>query len=138
MKIASFYKKSPRIEMLPLIDIVFLLLVVFIYAMLSMAVHKGMPVDLPTSTQAQLEKQAPLSVTVNADGDIFVNKDPVVLDALTDTLVQLSQGDRQTDVLLFADRQVTYQALFRVLDRIRGAGLERISLQAEAPAGEGQ
>ena len=41
MKISHFYTRPPRVEMLPLIDIVFLLLVVFIYTMLSMAVHKG-------------------------------------------------------------------------------------------------
>ena len=47
MKISHFHTRPPRVEMLPLIDIVFLLLVVFIYTMLSMAVHRGLPVNLP-------------------------------------------------------------------------------------------
>jgi biopolymer transport protein ExbD len=50
MKIHLPATKKARIEMLPLIDIVFLLLVFFIYAMLSMAVHRGLPVELPLST----------------------------------------------------------------------------------------
>ena len=124
--------------MLPLIDIVFLLLVVFIYAMLSMAVHKGMPVDLPTSSQVQLQKQTVLSVTVTAEGDIFVNKQRVSLAELAHALENLSGDDRErTDVLLFADRQVSYQALFKVLDQIRLSGLERISLQAEPASATG-
>ena len=49
MKIMLRNKKRARIEMLPMIDIVFLLLVFFIYAMLSMAVHRGLPVNLPAS-----------------------------------------------------------------------------------------
>ena len=59
MKIRHLNIRPPRVEMLPLIDIVFLLLVVFIYTMLSMAVHQGMPVALPTGEQVQPEKEAP-------------------------------------------------------------------------------
>ncbi len=50
MKLNLDTQRKVRIEMLPLIDIVFLLLVFFIYAMLSMAVHRGLPVVLPTSS----------------------------------------------------------------------------------------
>ena len=50
--------------MLPLIDIVFLVLVFFIYAMLSMAVHRGLPVILPSSSTAKIDKTIVLSVTV--------------------------------------------------------------------------
>lgn len=124
--------KPPRVEMLPLIDIVFLLLVVFIYTMLSMAVHKGMPVDLPSGKQIEVQKEAPLSVTVTAEGAVFVNKQSVELVSLTALLASLAGEDKETGVMLFADQQVPYQQLFDVLDRIRQAGLHRISLQAEA------
>ncbi len=131
MKVRRGNIKPPRVEMLPLIDIVFLLLVVFIYTMLSMAVHKGMPVSLPTGQQIQIEKKAPLSVTVTAAGQVFVGKTAVRLDELTAALASHAGKDQETGVLLFADQQVPYQQLFEVLDRIRQAGLYRISLQAE-------
>jgi biopolymer transport protein ExbD len=117
--------------MLPLIDVVFLLLVVFIYAMLSMAVHKGLPVALPTSSTAQTPPPTVLSITVTAGGDIFVDKEPVTLEELYAVLRQRVDEDRQTGVLLFADRVLPYQELFRVLDQVRRAGIARISLQAE-------
>jgi len=117
--------------MLPLIDVVFLLLVVFIYAMLSMAVHKGLPVALPTSSSAQVEPQTILSITVTAQGDIFVDKEPVRLEDLDGVLQQRAVEDKEAGVLLFADRTLPYQELFRVLDQVRRAGLSRISLQAE-------
>jgi biopolymer transport protein ExbD len=131
MKIKNRAPKPLRIEMLPLIDIVFLLLVVFIYTMLSMAVHKGMPVDLPTASQVQPEKQAPLSITVRTGGDIFLDRQPVALDELAAVLQPRAASDPGAVVLLFADRNLSYQALFQVLDRVRQAGLSRISLQAE-------
>lgn len=134
MKVRTPPIRSPRIEMLPLIDVVFLLLVVFIYAMLSMAVHKGLSVALPTSTTVQTDKHTLLSITVRADGAIFVNKAPVALEALVEELHRLSEADHETAVLLFADRQLPYQSLFKVLDRVQRAGLSRISLQAESEA----
>lgn len=120
--------------MIPLIDVVFLLLVVFIYAMLSMAVHKGMAVELPVSSQAQPDQKLLLSVTLQPDGSVFVDKAPVAVDDLTATLRNASQPSRESGVLLFADRAVSYQTLFNVLDRIRQAGIEQISLQAEPEA----
>ncbi len=132
MRVHRPNQRRARIEMLPLIDIVFLLLVFFIYAMLSMAVHRGLPVRLPTSATAKVNKQLILSVTVKSDGRIFVNKEEVPEAALAETLRKKAAGEAEAGVLLFADRGLAYQRLFRVLDQIRVAGLTRISLQARA------
>jgi len=131
MKVNLQGTKRARIEMLPLIDIVFLLLVFFIYAMLSMAVHRGLPVILPTSTTAEIDKHLILSVTVQADGSIYLDKEPTSLEALRKSLMERASGKREAGVLLFADKNLPYQRLFRVMDEIRLAGLSRISLQAE-------
>jgi biopolymer transport protein ExbD len=131
MKINFRNAKKARIEMLPMIDIVFLLLVFFIYAMLSMAVHRGLPVNLPASKAVKIDKKLVLAVTIRADGSIFVDKEPVELERVTTVLQAKAKGIEQPGVLLFADRNLTYQSLFDVLDRIRQAGLNRISLQAE-------
>jgi biopolymer transport protein ExbD len=132
MKVNPRVDRKVRIEMLPLIDIVFLLLVFFIYAMLSMAVHRGLPVVLPTSSTAKIDKRLVLSITVKSDGTLYVNKKRVSLDNFKHILKIESQRTDNKGVLLFADRDLPYQALFRVLDQIREVGLNRISLQAEA------
>jgi len=123
--------KRARIEILPLIDIVFLLLVFFIYAMISMAVHRGLPVLLPASSTAQIEKRLILSVTIDSGGSVYLDKEMVSLEKLGMSLREKSIGGKETGVLLFADRKLPYQRLFRVLDEIRMAGLTQISLQAE-------
>ncbi len=132
MKINVKTGKKVRIEMLPLIDIVFLLLVFFIYAMLSMAVHRGLPVVLPTSSSAKIDKELVLSVTVKSDRTIYVDKKRVPFDDLASVLRTKTASASEPGILLFADRGLPYQKLFQVLDQIRMAGIHRISLQAEA------
>ncbi|MFO8090332.1 MAG: biopolymer transporter ExbD [Desulfatiglandaceae bacterium] len=132
MKIPRWPVRRARIEMLPLIDIVFLLLVFFIYAMLSMAVHKGLPVVLPSSKTAGVDKRLLVSVTVKADGRVYVDETPVDLEALSEYLQGVARGSDEKGALLFADRNLTYQELFHVLDEIKSGGFTNISLQAEA------
>ena len=131
MKIAFEVGKKARIEMLPLIDIVFLLLVFFIYAMLSMAVHKALPVALPSSDTAKIHKQMVLSITVDSEGAIHVDKDPVPLQSLAAILKEKAGKTESPGVLLFADKDLSYQDLFRVLDQITIGGIKQVSLQAE-------
>jgi biopolymer transport protein ExbD len=131
VKVALPAKRKSRIEMIPLIDIVFLLLVVFIYTMLSMAVHRGLPVALPTSAATEIEKNLVLSVSIDRDGAVYLDTVSIPLKELTQELASRADGQDNPGVLLFADKEVDYQDLFRVLDRIKLAGLHQISLQAE-------
>jgi biopolymer transport protein ExbD len=130
MKVNLGSRRRARIEILPLIDIVFLLLVFFIYAMLSMAVHRGVPVNLPTSSSARIERESLLSVTIKQSGEILVDTHRVALKDLARLLEVRARAHRSPGVLLFADKTVSYQLLVHVLDQIRAAGLSRISLQA--------
>ena len=135
MKVPSSYLgiKKPRIEMLPLIDIVFLLLVFFIYAMLSMAVHHSLPVSLPVSSTAQIDTEQSLTVSVMQNGEIFLDKIKISMEelqlVLQDKAQKVSDG-KDVQVDLFADEALSYQELYRVLDIIRTAGISNVSLQA--------
>jgi biopolymer transport protein ExbD len=137
MKVPSGYlgSKKPRIEMLPLIDIVFLLLVFFIYAMLSMAVHRSLPVSLPVSSSAEMNNELNVTITVDHSGEIFIDNRKVSLEELQSVLrerVQRTGKVNTVQVDLFADKALSYQGLYRVLDSIRTTGISNVSLQAEA------
>jgi biopolymer transport protein ExbD len=123
--------KKTRIELIPLVDMMILLLAFFVYAMLSMAIHRGLPVLLPSSSTAQLDQRLVLSITLQKDGRIYVDKEEVSLQNLREFLKEKSSQTDETGAFLFADREVTYQKLFLVLDEIRMAGISRVSLQAE-------
>ena len=125
--------KKPRIEMLPLIDIVFLLLVFFIYAMLSMAVHRSLPVSLPVSSAAEVHTELNLTLTVNSQGEIFLDNKNVSQEELQTFLLEKTRKTAHSkfvQVDLFADKTLSYQELYRVLDIIRTAGVSNVSLQA--------
>ncbi len=129
-------RKKARIEMLPLIDIVFLLLVFFIYAMLSMAVHRGLPVVLPVSSTAEIDTELILTLTVKHDGSVYLDKESINIEnlkvVLQDRMKAMEGRDASnTGVLLFADQSLSYQDLYKVLDQIKMAGIANISLQAD-------
>lgn len=122
--------KKVRIEIVPMIDVMFLILVFFIYGMLSMAVHKGVFVKLPTSTQAESRKLKEISVTLDKNGALYVNKVEIRLEDLSNYLTANFQ-DKDFVILLFADKDVNYQSIFNVLDKVKHAGFHKISLQAK-------
>jgi biopolymer transport protein ExbD len=129
MKVNLGAQRRARVEILPLIDIVFLLLVFFIYAMLSMAVHRGVPINLPTSSSAEIQRESLLSVTIKESGEILLDTDRASLTNLAILLRTKIKGSESPGVLLFADRKVSCQLLVKVLDQIKMAGIHRVSLQ---------
>jgi biopolymer transport protein ExbD len=136
MKVDLRNARRVRIEMIPIMDCMFLLLVFFVYGMLTMAVHRGIPVLLPTSSTAKLEKELILSISVGPDGTTYLDKEKIPLRNLAEALKQKTAQKKEAGVLLFADKNLPCQKLLRVLDQIRIAGLSRISLQAEAEQGQ--
>jgi len=132
MKVRLQVKKKLRVEMIPLIDLVFLILVSFVYGVFFMSVHRGVSVALPLSSTAKIEKQLTLTLSIQSDGALFLDKEPVPFENLGEALKLRASKNKETGVLLFADKNLPYQKLYTVLDLIRTAGLSQVSLQAEA------
>ena len=120
--------------MLPLIDIVFLLLVFFIYAMLSMTVHHGLQLDLPESSQATKTTESPLTLFLRTSGsalELFLGEQPVSLAELQEKLPAADNKEADArEIMVFAEKKVSYQQLFQVLDELKRSGMTKISLQA--------
>jgi len=130
MKIRNYESKKVRIEIIPLIDVMFLVMVSFIYGMLSMAIYKGVNVKLPVSKIAETQKTENLSISIDENGLIYVDKQPVELENLAN-FISRNYENKNVSVLLFADKNVIYQKIFNVLDQIKLAGFSKISLQAK-------
>lgn len=131
MKVRLQAKRKPRIELVPLIDLIFLILVSFVYGVFFMSVHRGVPVALPLSSTAKIEKQLTLTLSIQADGTLFLDKEQVTFENLGGILKLRAAENKETGVLLFAHKDLPYQKLYTVLDLIRTAGLSQVSLQAE-------
>lgn len=124
-------RRSARIEMIPLIDIVFLLLVVFIYAMLSMTVHRGIRVDLPESITAEVDRDQTFQVTVAADGAVYVELDAVDLSELTRRVAKAASAREEIHVQVYAHERIPHGRIVEVLDSIRSGGVTSLSIMTE-------
>lgn len=123
-------RKSARIELIPLVDIIFLLLVFFIYSMLSMAVYRGIPVMLPQAETVESQKEEALFITVDKRGNIFVDKALIDTDQLLSRLISEQAAFPQKTAIISADGDAPYKSFVDVLDKVRLAGFKKVSMEA--------
>jgi biopolymer transport protein ExbD len=123
-------RKNARIELIPLVDIIFLLLVFFIYSMLSMAVYRGIPVMLPQAETVESEKEQALFITVDKKGNVFVDKAFIDRNQLLGRLKREQTAFPQKTAIISADGGAPYRAFVDVLDKVRLAGFKKVSMEA--------
>lgn len=128
--------RRARIEMIPLIDIVFLLLVFFIYAMLSMAVHHGVKVELPSATTAELDDADHIAISIDAQNRVFLNKQPVSVEEIPALIRQKRGGREDMPVFIAGDRSADLGLAIEVLDVLRKNGIEQVSFQTKKKAAD--
>ncbi len=131
MKIERRAPRRARIEMIPLIDCMFLILAFFIYAILSMAIQRGISVDLPLAKSALVEREKYISLTIKRSGEIYLDKRKVFLEDLKVELSQRKKINPQIKVLISGDKRTHYKMLVEVLDVVRESGLRRVLLRTE-------
>ena len=124
-------KRKARIEIIPLIDIVFFLLATFVMVSLSMVQNQGLPVNLPkAAASAPSEgRQEAVVVGVTKSGDFFINKDVLSFDALSSKLSKLKSADSDLKVLVQGDEQASFGDAIKVLDEARRLGITKVTIQ---------
>lgn len=121
-----------RVELFPLIDVIFLLLVFFIYSMLSMTVHKGIKVNLPGAKAVSLNQQQDYHmVSITKAGKLFFNKEAVSKERLKDKITALPDF-KNTTIFIDADKEVSYQSVVVILDLLRSFDIKKVSLSTSA------
>jgi len=129
---SGFGRKRARIEMIALIDVVFLLLVFFIYAMLSMTVFRGLELNLPRA-EGRIQRDAIL-VILDRDNRLSVDGRAMEADQLVARAV--SEHTRTgLPVLIRGDREADFGVALELLAALQEAGLEAVSFQVENPSG---
>ena len=132
MKIRSGYeKKRARVEMIPLIDVVFLLLVFFIYAMLSMTVHKGLRVKLPEAGSAEVDVREYVSISVTAEGSILIDETRVSISELAGEVRRRTEGKKKLPVFINGDRRAALGKVVEILDILRRSGVTDVTIETE-------
>lgn len=117
--------------MVPLIDCMFLLLVFFIYSMLSMVLHRGIKVDLPQARTAPVHKEDYLSIAVTRDGEIYLDQARVTLEELGNQLRQRKLVQPDLKVFIGGDREARYEQVIQVMDLVRQVGISQVALETK-------
>ncbi len=134
MKIpTSQARRRARIEIIPLIDIMFFLLATFIMVSLSMIKNVSVPVSLPSAHSAKSDNaQSPTAVTVTQEGKIYWNKEETTLEALPEKLRGLAVSDGDAKVFIQGDKKADFGLVVSVLDAIRQAGIKHTAIRTTA------
>ncbi len=130
--VSGYESRRGRIEIVPLIDVVFLLLVFFIYAMLSMTVYRGLRVSLPRAG-GEIENLDTLVIAIGPNNALWIGETPVTV-AEAVALARSRVGVSAQPVLISGDRRAELGASIELLAALREAGVEAVSFQVrEAP-----
>jgi len=114
--------KKARIEIVPMIDAIFFLLVFFMYSSLSMVKMKGMGVSIPklSKVPASQQKKPPMRyiVTLDAAGKVYINLDQVALEQLSPRLQANIAGNPEGTIVVNVDRMQRVQSLVDIMDKV--------------------
>ena len=125
--------KKARIEIIPLIDIMFFLLASFMLASLSMIRLQSIKMDLPTATTAKRDfKPDILNISVDKRGDVFIEKKEYNVVELQSFLSNKFRINTNVPVYISGDKEATHGSVIRVLDLVRRAGIEKVSFAISA------
>jgi biopolymer transport protein ExbD len=125
--------KKARIEIIPLIDIMFFLLASFMLVSLTMINMKGIDVNLPTATSAQPNSKPDFTmVSIDALMDIYFEKEKVSKEDVLPKFQMLYDKNHEVRIFIRADKDATYETVVFVLDKARVAGIQKVGLEIKA------
>lgn len=128
MRIQRRSLKKARIEIIPMIDTMFFLLVFFMISTLSMTRFKGMPVNLPRAASGQQAPAESASITIDKGGRLFLNQQAIDKAALGDLLKQQLAKNAGMLVVINADDGVAHGEVVEVMDIARAANAARMAI----------
>jgi len=133
MKVTSPYqRRRARIEIIPLIDIMFFLLATFIMVSLSMIQNRSIPLRLPAAATSTGQPGTPtVTIALTADGNLFWDKDPIARADLVSRLAALLAANPDPEVSIHGDRNANFGPVVQLLDEVRKAGVKRVAIQTE-------
>jgi len=125
-----------EINVTPMVDVMLVLLIIFMVSAPLLTV--GVPIDLPQSQAKSLEQdKAPLTISVNEKGQIYLQNSEIEVDALIAKLEAIAQARGGSDARIYVrgDKNVNYGTMMKVMGRLSAAGFHRVALVTEFEQG---
>ena len=129
------YRAMSEINVTPLVDVMLVLLVVFMITAPLLTV--GVPVELPQTQAPPInEPKEPLTITVNRDGDVFIQETGIAIDSLVPRLLAITGSNPDAILYVRGDKAINYGRVLEIMSLVSSAGFRKVSLVAEMPAGK--
>ncbi|MDB6114295.1 MAG: biopolymer transport protein ExbD [Lacunisphaera sp.] len=135
-KITVPVRKKARIEIIPLIDVIFFLLATFVLFTLSLNRIQSLPVDLPIAAPPDRNSPPPEIVTIQVSGDgaIFWNKELIDLNEVPPRLAYYKTQTEDPKILIAGDEKARFGLTVAILDEVRKAGIFKFSVETHTRA----
>jgi len=128
------YRPLAEINVTPLVDVMLVLLIVFMVTAPLMT--SGVPVDLPKTSAAPLNQDSdPLTVSVNAEGKIYLQDTEATLPELVSKLQAISENKSDRRIFVRGDKGIAYGRVLEVMATITQGGFTKVALLAEQTGG---
>jgi biopolymer transport protein ExbD len=129
-------RKGARIEIIPLIDIIFFLLATFIMVSLSMTKNQGIQVALPLASSAaslgdNQEMEKAVTLSVNDKGEVFYNKEKITIAQLPLRLQTFKSTAKDPKVIVNADAGADFKYVVAVMDEVRKIGIGKVGIDTD-------
>ena len=127
------YRPLAEINVTPMVDVMLVLLIIFMVTAPLMT--SGVSVDLPkTNAQPLNSDSAPLTVSIKADGSIFLQEEPIDISAIVDKLQALAKDNPERRIFVRGDKDLAYGRIMQVMGTITQGGFTKVALLAEQTA----
>jgi biopolymer transport protein ExbD len=134
MQIPNEPEKNLEINIVPMIDVIFSILAFFIISTLFLTRSQGLPVDLPQATTAQQQSETEVTVTIQDNGKIALNKEEVSIQNLVPKVKKISQNTQKTIVIVQADKAVSHGDVVNVMDQLRQVEGVKLAIATTTPS----
>lgn len=131
MRLPDEPDRPPHINIVPMIDVIFAILVYFMVSSLFLTRSEGLPVNLPQATTVQLQKTQQITVSLDAKGTLTVDNQTIQLAQLKATVKKLMETEPTTIVIIRADKVVPHGEVVNVLDQLRQIPQVKIAIAAK-------
>lgn len=122
-----------QINIVSMIDVIFAILIFFIVSTLFLTRSEGLSVNLPQASSSQVQPSAPITVTIDAKGQVSLNRKATQLQALEEEVQQLIQPNQESLVIVNADQAVNHGQVVAVMDVIRQVPGAKLAIATERP-----
>jgi biopolymer transport protein ExbD len=123
-----------HINVVPLLDVLFSVLTFFIMSSLLLTKLETLPVSLPKAKNSQSQITSKASLTINSQGELFLNRQPIQASQMVEAIRQLQQPDQPLTIVLNADHTINYGNAVEVLDQIRQVPGVKVAIATRQPS----